>query len=358
MQRALDLAESVLGTTSPNPAVGCVLVRDGIVVAEGATEPPGGLHAEKVALAAASDASKGSVMYVTLEPCCHQGRTPPCTTDIIAAGIAEVHLSTLDPNPKVNGNGKGILEAAGIRTTTGGCENEALTLNEAFLKWVMTGDPFVSAKFASSLDGKIATNTGVSKWITGDSARSYAHRLRAKSDAVLVGSKTVLMDDPQLTARESGHPNLRQPLRVVVDSKARISPNARILTEPGGTLVCVTEEASPQAIKALSSAGAEVISLPQVGAGVDLKALMRELGGREIVSVLAEGGGELLGSLFSERMVDKVYAFLAPVIMGGTQAPSSVGGPGINEMAEALTLRDVKVESLGEDLLIVGYSLH
>ena len=356
MEQALELARGVLGATSPNPAVGCVIVKDGVVVGEGATQPPGGSHAEKVALAQAGRAARGATMYVTLEPCCHFGRTPPCTAAIIDAGVAEVHLAALDPNALVGGKGKAELDGAGIRTVLGEKRREALRVNEGFFRWVTTGLPFVYAKFASTLDGKIATNTGESRWITGEEARRRVHELRAVADAIMVGSGTVQRDDPQLTARDGTEPRPRQPLRVVVDSKARTSPQARMFREPGQTLIAVTEVAVAASRRALEEAGAQVIALPAAEGLVDLRALLKELGGREIANVLVEGGGELLGSLFSQGLVDKVVAFLAPVIIGGTEAPTPVGGPGIEQMAQALRLRDVEVERLGDDLLVSGYT--
>ena len=356
MERALELARSVLGTTSPNPAVGCVIVKDGVVVGEGATQPPGGPHAEKGALAQAGKAARGATMYVSLEPCSHYGRTPPCTTDIIAAGIGEVHIAALDPNSLVDGKGRAELEQAGVATVLGEQEEEAIKVNEAFFKWVTTGTPFVYAKFASSLDGKIATNTGESRWITGEAARRQAHRLRAMADAVMVGSNTARRDDPQLTARDGEVPHTRQPLRIVVDSRARTSPKARMLREPGQTLIAVTHAAPARARAALEKAGAQVVALRAADGLVGLPALLKELGRREIASVMVEGGGELLGSLFARRLVDKVFAFLAPVIIGGRQAPTSVGGHGIERMARALRLQDVEVERFGDDLLVSGYS--
>lgn len=356
MDRALELARSVRGTTSPNPAVGCVLVKDGRVLAEGATQPPGGPHAERVALQRAGEAARGSVMYVTLEPCRHHGRTPPCTDAIIAAGVAEVHLSVIDPNPLVGGGGLKQLETAGIRTYLGEGEREATRLNEGFFKWVTRTLPFVSVKYATSLDGRTALSTGESRWITGEPARVEAHRLRAVSDAVMVGVNTAIVDDPQLTARLEGQTAARQPLRVIVDSKGRLPSTARMLREPGKTLVAVTEAAPAVKLDLLVEAGAELVVLPSAAGLVDLVALMKHLAGRGVTNILVEGGGTLVGSLFAAGLVDKVMAFIAPAIMGGIGSPTPVAGWEVQRMDQVLRLRDVTVHQFGDDVLVVGYT--
>ncbi len=355
MERALELARGALRAAAPHAGVGCVIVKDGVVVGEGATLPNRSSHAETVALTQAGEAARGASMYVSLEPCSHYGRTPPCSTAIIDAGIAEVHIATLDPNPLVSGRGKAEMEQAGIRIAIGEMEREARRVHEAFFKWITTGLPFVYAKFASTLDGKIATSTGESKWITGEEARSRVHRLRAAADAVMVGYNTAHRDDPRLTARNGDAPLPHQPLRVVVDSKGRMSPEARMLAEPGDTLVAVTKSAPKTARRALESAGAKVVVLPTADGKVDLRALLKDLGDREIGSVLVEGGGELLGSFFTQGLVDKLFAFLALVIIGGRHAPTSVAGTGFAELSKALRLRDVEVERVGDDLLVSGY---
>ncbi|MEE9284158.1 MAG: bifunctional diaminohydroxyphosphoribosylaminopyrimidine deaminase/5-amino-6-(5-phosphoribosylamino)uracil reductase RibD [Dehalococcoidia bacterium] len=356
MERALELARSVLGTTSPNPAVGCVIVKDGEVVGEGATRPPGEPHAERAALDEAGSRARGAVMYVSLEPCVHHGRTPPCTDAIIAAGVGEVHMATLDPNPLVAGEGRARLDAAGVATVVGQQEGPARRLNEAFFKWVGARTPFVYAKFAVSLDGKTATRTGDSRWISGEESRRWVHRMRSIVDAVMVGANTVRLDDPQLTARgDDDRPCRRQPLRVVVDSRARTAPTARMLREPGPSLVAVTPAADRSARDALARAGAEVVEMPETGGLVDLRALLRHLGQRDVTSVMVEGGGELLASLIQQRLVDKVLAFVAPVIIGGRDAPSPVQGLGVEALEQALRLREVATQRLGDDILITGY---
>ncbi len=356
MQRALELARKALGTTSPNPAVGAVIVKSGQVIGEGYTQPPGSAHAEVMALRAAGSAAVGATMYVTLEPCCHYGRTPPCTRAIIEAGIAEVHIATLDPNPLVNGKGLAELQAAGIGVSVGEDQEAARELNEAYFKFITTGLPFVTAKFAMSLDGKIATHSGDSQWITGEAARRYANRLRATVDAVMVGVNTIIADDPQLTARDDrGQPLEHQPLRGIVDSGGRTPTHAQAFRGPGQTLIATTAAIAPLAKAALENAGAEVLLLPSQEGMVDAKALFSALGARGIINVMVEGGGTLLGSLFDAGLVDRVLAFVAPVIIGGRYAPTAVAGLGAATMGEALRLERTEVERIGDDVLIRGY---
>ncbi|MSQ34002.1 MAG: bifunctional diaminohydroxyphosphoribosylaminopyrimidine deaminase/5-amino-6-(5-phosphoribosylamino)uracil reductase RibD [Dehalococcoidia bacterium] len=356
MARALELARSALGTTSPNPSVGAVIVRAGRIVGEGATRPAGQEHAEVVALKQAGEAARGATLYVNLEPCSHQGRTGPCTQAIINAGIAEVRFALADPNPLVDGKGRRQLEAAGIRVVAGEQQEEAAAVNEGFCKWITTRLPFVTAKAAVSLDGKLATRTGDSRWISGEAARAWAHRLRAASDAVLVGVGTVLADDPQLNARPAGEAAARQPLRVVVDSHGRTPPGARLWQEKGAVLIAAAGPLDPARRQALTAAGAQVWEGTSGPDGrVDLAALCRELGRREVTSVLVEGGSTLLGSFFDLLLVDKLHAVIAPLILGGLQAPTMVGGRGVGRIAEALRLHRMRAEALGDDILITGY---
>ena len=362
MERALSLARQALGTASPNPAVGAVLVKGGRIVGEGFTQRPGGPHAEVVAIRQAGEASRGAALYVTLEPCCHHGRTPPCTEAVLAAGLREVHLSHLDPDPHVNGRGKAELESAGVTVFVGEGEEEARRINEAYLKHRTTGLPFVTAKFAASLDGKIAATSGDSRWVSGPESRRWAHRQRTVVDAIMVGVRTVLIDDPELTARPEpgegaqqadGEP--RQPLRVVVDSQGRTPASARVLHPPARALVATTDASSEAWRREMGDASAEVLVLPESAGRVDLAELLRHLGGRDILSLLVEGGGELLGSFFDLGLVDKVQAIIAPIIIGGQDAPAAVAGRGARRMADALRLRDVTVERLGEDVLVTGH---
>ncbi len=355
MQRAVQLAGGALGATSPNPAVGAVLVRDGRIVGEGYTRPPGGPHAEAVALAEAGELAHGATLYVTLEPCAHHGQTPPCTDAIIRAGVAEVRAALRDPNPAVRGGGMEALEAAGVRVALGEGADEARSVLEGYLHWIATGLPLVVAKFAMSLDGKIATAAGESQWITGEEARRRAHELRAAADAVMVGVGTALQDDPRLTTRDaSGRPADRQPLRVVVDSGGRVPPSAQVFAAHGSVMIAVAD-ATPTREQALREAGADVFRLPAQDGRVDVRALLGALGERGVTSLLVEGGGDLLASLFEGRMVDRVEAFVAPMIIGGRDARTPVEGEGVPRLAEALRLNRVTVERLGEDIHIIGY---
>ena len=355
MKQALALAHQALGTTSPNPAVGAVLVRDGQVVGEGYTQPPGQAHAEIMALHQAGDRARGATLYVTLEPCCHRGHTPPCTGPIAKAGVVEVRFALQDPNPLVNGKGRKELEETGVRVAVGEGEEAARRLHEAYLKYIRTRLPFLVTKYAASLDGKIATRTRNAHWITGVAARRRANKLRAASDAVMVGIGTVLTDDPQLTARDGrDRPLARQPLRVIVDSGGRTPATARLLREPGKVMVAGARIPQRRA-RALERAGAEILELPAEDGSVDLRALLAALGQQEVTSVLAEGGGALLGSLFDHGLVDKVVAFLAPVIIGGAEAVPAIAGVGSDTVTQAMRLREVSVEQVGEDLMVTGY---
>jgi diaminohydroxyphosphoribosylaminopyrimidine deaminase/5-amino-6-(5-phosphoribosylamino)uracil reductase len=355
VQRALELARSALGTTSPNPAVGAVIVRDGEIVGEGFTQPPPGGHAEIVALKRAGERARGATLYVTLEPCPHVGRTPPCSDAIIKAGIAEVVYAMADPDPQVDGRGQRKLEDAGIAVRVGEGEAEARRINEAYIKHRAKGLPFVVAKFAASLDGRIAAASGDSRWVSGPQTRDWAHQLRTKIDAILVGSSTVVIDDPLLTARPGDQDAERQPLRVVVDSRGRTPPMARVLTGSARTLVA-TVEAAPEPWRAsLRAAGAEVVAFPAVEGRVDLMALLRELAGRDVLSLLVEGGGVILGGFFDRGLVDKVHAIVAPMIIGAEDAPAAVAGRGAYRMADALRLRDITVDRLGDDIVVTGY---
>ncbi len=355
MARALELARQALGTTSPNPAVGAVLVKDGRVVGEGYTHPPGGPHAEVVAIGQAGGEARGSTLYVTLEPCRQYGRTPPCTKAIIEAGIREVHFSFDDPDPQGRGQAARELRESGIEVQAGEGEVAARGINEAYVKHRETGLPFVIAKWAMSLDGKIAATSGDSRWVSGPETREWSHRLRTRIDAIMVGVRTVLIDDPQLTARPGGVVSERQPLRIVADSRGRTPVTARVLDGPGAALIATTEASNAVWRRQMAEAGAEVVVLPDIESRVDLPALLRALGERQILSLLVEGGGELLGSFFDAGMVDKVHAVVAPMIIGGREAPAAVAGRGVERMAEALRLPDVVVERLGEDVLVTGY---
>ncbi len=358
MEQALSLAKLALGQVSPNPAVGAVAVKDDVIVGQGYTQPPGSGHAEVLALRQAGEQARGSVMYVTLEPCCHYGQTPPCSQAIIAAGISEVHLATLDANPLVSGRGRDELEREGIKVYVGEHEAEAREINEAYIKFITTGMPFVTAKFAVSLDGKIATKSGDSKWISGEAAMKQVHSLRYTTDAIMAGVNTVLTDDPRLTTRcgaGRGGTARKQPLRVIVDGRGRTPLTARLFGEPGKTLVALGRMAPPEEKATFARVGAELLELPSEQGLVDLEGLLKVLGERQITSVLVEGGGILFGSLFDSGLVDKVIAFIAPIIIGGEEAKTAVGGKGADKVINSLELKRVSVERLGKDLMVSGY---
>ena len=358
MEQALSLAKLALGQASPNPAVGAVVVKEGEVVGQGYTQPPGSHHAEVIALKQAGKGAEGGTMYVTLEPCAHQGRTPACTGAIIDAGVDKVHMAMLDPNPVVAGRGQEELKQAGVKTALGEHEAEAKEVNEAYIKFITTGMPFVTAKFAMSLDGKIATKEGHSRWISGTESRKYVHCLRYTSDAIMAGVNTLLADNPHLTTRCSGGKGgvaRKQPLRVIIDGKGRTPLDSKVFKEPGKTLVVVGHKLEPKERAAFEKAGAEVLEPPKEYDRVDLEILLRDLAKREINSVMVEGGGILLGSLFDLGLVDKVIAFIAPIIIGGANARSAVVGEGVDTVTEAFHLDSVRVGRLGDDLIVSGY---
>jgi diaminohydroxyphosphoribosylaminopyrimidine deaminase/5-amino-6-(5-phosphoribosylamino)uracil reductase len=315
------------------------------VIAEGAHAGPGKDHGERAALRKLKDKAKGATLYVNLEPCAHLHRTPPCADAIILAGIRRVVVAMADPDERVQGAGIAKLQAAGIETLVGVHEDRALRLNEFYVKHRLTGRPFVSAKFAMSLDGKIATRTGESRWISSEEARLHGHRLRHIHDAILVGVNTIMADDPELTTRLEGD-DMRQPLRVVLDSQLRTRMSARAVGP--NTLIATT--------RAGRMGAAEVLKLPAGPDGrVALEPLLDELGKRGILSLLVEGGSEVHASFFARGLVDKVYAYVAPRLIGGREALGPVGGPGVERLAEAIPLRELDATRLGTDLLITGY---
>jgi len=344
--RALELALQADFRTSPNPMVGAVVLdREGHLAGEGYHRAQGQPHAEEEALAQAGEGARGGTLYVNLEPCTHAHRTPCCADAVIEARIARAVISMIDPDPRVRGAGVEKLNAAGIQTTVGVHEERAQRLNEFYVKHRLTGRPFVSAKFAMSLDGKIATRSGESRWITGDEARAHGHRLRHQHDAILVGINTVMVDDPELTTRLDGEDG-RQPVRVVLDSQLRIRQSARVVG--ANTLIATTK---PGRVGL-----AEVVMLPATADNrVSLPDLLDELGKRNLISVLVEGGAEVHAALLAENLVDKVYAYVAPKVIGGRDAPGPFGGAGIEHLADARALTDLDVTRLGDDILITGY---
>jgi diaminohydroxyphosphoribosylaminopyrimidine deaminase/5-amino-6-(5-phosphoribosylamino)uracil reductase len=355
MQRALDAGLSVRGSTSPNPWVGAALVRDGAVIATGATRPPGGAHAEAAALDGVD--ARGAELYVTLEPCSPfpGKRTRPCVEAVIEAGVRRVVIALEDPDPRVRGRGIAALRGAGVAVEVGDGRDEAGALLRPYLKHRETGLPYVIAKFAASLDGRTATRTGDSKWITGAAAREMGHQQRAWVDAVLVGSGTILADDAELTARPGGVAAARQPARVILDARGRVAPAARVFTTGGGVIVATTGASPGTWRAAVAAMGVQVIECEAAQPGVNLDQLLQALGQSGIMSIWAEGGGTLLGALFDGGHVDEVWAFLAPVIIGGSGAQAAVGGNGAARLADAWRLTDVAFQQVGEDVLVRGY---
>lgn len=351
MAEAIELARTAEGDTRPNPLVGCVIVRGGEVIARGYHRRAGEAHAELDALSKIPGSAKGADLYVNLEPCCSHGRTPPCTDAIIEAGIRRVVVGTIDTNPRVQGAGIDKLRAAGIEVVTGVLGNESREVNAPYFKTMEKGLPFVAAKWAMSLDGKIATRTRESAWISGEDSRERVHQLRDRFDAVMVGTRTLQADDPRLTCRVLGG---RDPLRIVLDARLSARSDSRVFEAPG-TIVFASPDASAEREAELGGVGAVVVrSAVDAEGRFELEPLMRQLLQFEVMSVLVEGGGELLGSLFDAGLIDRVYAFVAPVLIGGREATPAFGGIGVGGMDLARRLSNVRVEQVGDDVLIVG----
>lgn len=355
MIRALELAEQGRATASPNPMVGCVIVDGGDVVGEGWHRRAGEAHAEIVALRAAGEHARGATVYVTLEPCDHHGRTPPCTQALIDAGVRRVVVAALDPDPRVDGAGVRRLQEAGVEVVVGVLRGEAERQNEAFRTALLAGRPYVLYKTAMTLDGKIATRTGQSRWITGDASRARVQRWRHELDAVAVGASTVLLDDPRLTARVDGG---RTPLKVVFDTVARTPPDATLFApDEGGTparvLIAVGESAPDARVAALRDAGAEVIVVPGPKGRPSVTGVLAELQAREVRSVLLEGGGTLAWSFLEARAIDRVAWFIGPKLLGGHGA-TPLAGPGVTTMDDAYGLTELRSDVSGEDLLLTA----
>jgi diaminohydroxyphosphoribosylaminopyrimidine deaminase/5-amino-6-(5-phosphoribosylamino)uracil reductase len=364
MEIALDLAARGCRYTSPNPMVGAVVVKHSTIVGSGYHELVGGPHAEVNAINDAGDQARGATLYVTLEPCNHTGRTPPCTEKVLSAGIEKVVSAMDDPNPGVAGGGNAFLASKGVKIVRGICEDRARRLNEAYITFVQTKKPFVVLKCAATLDGRIATRTGDSKWISNELSRQFVHRLRHESDAILVGIGTVKADDPRLTTRLSGQvfgKSPRDPLRIVLDTKLSISETASVLrvrSDSDTIIVTGPMEGHPERLtkkKRLQNQGVKVMECPVKNRSIDLRALMGKLGSLNITRLLVEGGSKVLASALAEGIADKVMFFYAPKILGADDGAPVCSGPGPAFMAQSHSVRDIRVQQFGEDVMIEGY---
>lgn len=356
MKRALELAEKGLGFTSPNPLVGAVIVKDGVIIGEGYHEIYGGPHAEINAFKNAIDDVRGATMYVTLEPCSHHGKTPPCANTIIEKGISKVVIGMIDPNPIVAGRGIELLRESGIEVHTGFLEDECKKQNEIFIKYITKKQPFVILKSAMTLDGKIATVTGDSKWITSEESRKIVHKIRQRVSGILVGIGTVLSDNPYLTTRLD-QASVSHPVRIILDTHARIPTESNVLgnLDEVRTIIATTALAPTEQLSRLKEKGAEILLLPIKEDRVDLDALMIALGELGIDSVLIEGGSQVNFSAIESDVVDQVIFFIAPKIIGGNHAKTPVGGTGKLLMSDAIRLKNMKYQLVGEDIMIEGY---
>lgn len=357
MKRAVELAKKAEGLTSPNPIVGAVLVKDGRIIGEGYHKKAGLPHAEVEAIKKAGKKCRGATLYVTLEPCSTYGRTPPCTKLIASSGIKKVIIAARDTNPVNKNKGINYLKKNGIEVKIGIMEDEARRMNKVFEKFIREGIPYVTAKIAQSLDGKIATETGESRWITGIDSRRFVHKLRGQVDAVLVGANTIIRDDPLLTNRLY-RPAKKQPVKIVLDSRLRISPQSRIFSKesPQKVIIATTAFAPPARRRIFEKRGAKVLVVKTKNKRVSLEELMKKLAKADISHILVEGGSQVLGSFFKEGLIDKVLFFISPKIIGGAKAPTSIMGDGVKQLRYAHTLKDIKVTRFKDDFLIEGYT--
>lgn len=356
MRRALDLSKIGIGHTNPNPLVGAVLVKDEKSIGEGYHEYYGGPHAEINAINSSTQDVRGATMYVTLEPCSHYGKTPPCVNTIIDRGISKVVIGMKDPNPIVAGRGIQILQDNGIEVITGVLEDEIKKLNEIFIKFITTKTPFCILKTAMTIDGKIATTTGDSKWIANSKSRKYVHQIRNRVSAIMVGIGTVIADDPLLTTRLEDNEGV-DAVRIIVDTKGRIPLEAKVLNNNSNTktILATTQKAEKDKLNAIEDKGAEILITPLRENRVDLKYLVKELGKRGVDSILIEGGSSLNYSALSEGIVDKVITFIAPKIVGGQKAKTPVGGEGIRFVKDCIRLDNISINRFDEDIMIEGY---
>lgn len=352
MKQAMKLAKKAMGRTSPNPMVGALVVKNNRIIGAGFHEKAGKPHAEIIALNQAGEEAKGAVLYATLEPCTHFGRTPPCVDKIVQSGIKEVFVGMIDPNPVNNGKGIGVLKRCGIKVTVGVLEEELKALNKFFIKYITTKMPFVTVKIAQSLDGKIATKTGDSKWVTSETSRVYSHRLRQYYDAIMVGVNTVLRDNPRLDAWFSK----TQPIKIIVDSQLSTPQEAHIFSNKSRVVIVTLPTGPGQETenRNILAKQAKILEVKEKAGQVNLKDMMRKLAQMEIINIFVEGGGTLIGSLFDEGLVDRVLFFISPKIIGGKEALSSVMGKGISRLGQAVKLKNLKVSRFGEDMLVEG----
>lgn len=358
MRKALSLAKRGLGRTSPNPVVGAVVVREGNIIASGYHKGAGLDHAEVEALKTMKGkAYKGDILYVTLEPCNHFGRTPPCTEAILEKGIRNVVIGTRDPNQDVRGGGIEYLEKNGVHVKTGVLETECREINESFIKYVTTGRPFVMAKSAMTLDGWIATSCGHSQWITNEKSRYYVHRLRDRVDGIMVGVGTIISDDPSLTTRLRRRKG-KDPLRIIVDSRFRIPHNAKVLNleSDSKTIIITGPKGISKAMGLMNKDSVSIISCPIKAGHIDLNYLMEKLGQMSVTSLMVEGGSRIMGSMIRENLVDKYYIFKASKLLGGSDGIPMAHGKAPKKMDDAFLLRNIKVKRFGNDTLIMGYS--
>ncbi|MBU5488262.1 bifunctional diaminohydroxyphosphoribosylaminopyrimidine deaminase/5-amino-6-(5-phosphoribosylamino)uracil reductase RibD [Clostridium sp. MSJ-8] len=354
MKRALELAALGRGKVAPNPMVGAIIVKEDKIIGEGYHKKYGDNHAEVNAVENATEDVRGATMYVTLEPCAHYGKTPPCAKRIVEEGIKKVVIGVLDPNPLVAGKGVNILKDAGIEVVVGVLEEECRKINEIFMKYIETSRPFVLMKYAMSLDGKISTATGKSKWISCEESRKDVHKLRNNLSAIMVGINTVIKDNPMLNCRIEGG---NDPIRIIVDSNLRIPLDSKIVNTSNNisTIVATTHKADKDKIKLLEERNVEVIVAKEKDGRVDITSLIDKLGEKKIDSILLEGGSEINFSCLQEGIVDKVRIYIAPKILGGNNAKGAVGGRGVSEMIESFNIENIDISTIGSDIVVEGY---
>ncbi|QOR35473.1 bifunctional diaminohydroxyphosphoribosylaminopyrimidine deaminase/5-amino-6-(5-phosphoribosylamino)uracil reductase RibD [Clostridium sp. 'deep sea'] len=351
MKRAFELAELGAGFVSPNPLVGAVIVKNDSIIGEGYHQKYGGLHAEINALNSAVKPTKGATLYVTVEPCTHYGKTPPCCEAIINAGIKQVYIGIIDPNPLTSGKGIQQLQKAGVKVSLGLLETEIMQQNEVFLKYIVSKQPFCTIKYAMTIDGKIASSTGDSKWISSEEARQYAHELRHKNDAILIGIGTVKTDNPKLTTRLKNK-KAAQCKRVIVDTKASIPLDSQVLAD-SNCIIATTVMADKLKLELLKSKGVRVIICPSCLGGIDLKFLFSKLGKLGIASILVEGGSRIITSVIKNKLCDKLIAFISPKIIGGCYSP--IKDLGISNMQQSINLKSVKYQFFNNNIAVIGY---